>query len=395
MLRKYILLLPILFATACLEESTTALDEKAFTKIYDNDQFDASYYPIDMRQTADGGYLMLGGRRLDNTNFSGIYLLKADRYGNFVRELEVDESFVNPIAQLVSAGTSFKFFCMDPLTLEAYLATVDENLEGVTMAPLDLILTYPAAAAPDGTNLLLLSYNALDKESVISLMSATGSVSQSKGYSIGAGDAVEEPLINHFLRTGQQFPFQVGRIPGGLYYFNGFYNYTFSLAFTNLTQDDPNGVVQGQQNDGGFSAVLPITGSTFATSTFNFGDNSIIPNAVLNTSGITSSVDLEGNNLPELESNATVKIIRATINGKNVLVYGSNTKSKQIGLYFYDEASGEFLDSEYIGYSNPFEIATVIQTTEGDLAVSGTTYVAGRLPRFCLIKISKSSLKGI
>jgi len=284
---------------------------------------------------------------------------------------------------------------MDPLTLEAYLATVDENLEGVTMAPLDLILTYPAAAAPDGTNLLLLSYDALAKESVISLMSGTGSVSQSKGYSIGAGDAVEEPLINHFLRTGQQFPFQVGRIPGGLYYFNGFYNYTFSLAFTNLTQDDPNGIVQGQQDDGGFSAVLPITGSTFATSTFNFGDNSIIPNAVLNTSGITSSVDLEGNNLPELESNATVKIIRAVINGKNVLVYGSNTRSKQIGLYFYDETTGEFLDSEYIGYSNPFEIAAVIQTTEGDLAVSGTTYVAGRLPRFCLIKIPESSLKGI
>lgn len=395
MLKKYILLLPILIATACLEESTTALDEKAFTRIYDNDQFDASYYPIDMRQTADGGYLMLGGRRLDNTNFSGIYLLKADRFGNFVKELEVDESFVNPIAQLISSGSSFKFFCMDPLTLETYLATVDENLGAVTMAPLDLILTYPAAAAADGTNLLLLSYDALDKESVISLMSATGSVSQSKGYSIGAGDAVEEPLISHFLRTGQQFPFQVGRIPGGLYYFNGFYNYTFSLAFTNLTQDEPNGVVQGQQDDGGFSAVLPITGSTFATSTFNFGDNSIIPNAILNTSGITSSVDLEGNNLPELESNATVKIIRATINGKNVLVYGSNTKSKQIGLYFYDETTGEFLDSKYIGYSNPFEIATVIQTTEGDLAVCGTTYMAGRLPRFCLIKLSKGSLKGI
>jgi hypothetical protein len=395
MLRRYILLLPILFATACLEESTTALDEKAFTRIYDNDQFDASYYPIDMLQTADGGYLMLGGRRLENTNFTGIYLLKVDRLGNVVNELEVDDNFVNPVAQLMPSGTGFKFFCMDPLTLEAHLATVDENVAGVTMTPLDLILTYPAAAAPDGTNLLLLSYDALDKESVISLMSATGSVSQSKGYSIGAGDAVEEPIINHFLRTGQQFPFEVGRIPGGLYYFNGFYNYTFSLVFTDLNQDDPSGVVQGQQDDGGFSAVVPINATTFATSTFNFGDNTIIPNAVLNTSGITSSVDLAGNILPELESNATVKIIRAVINGKNVLVYGSNTKSKQIGLYFYDEATGVFLDSEYIGYSNPFEIASVIQTTEGGLAVSGTTYVAGRLPRFCLIKIAKSSLKGI
>lgn len=389
------LILPLLLLTACLEEPSEALDEKEFTRIYDNDEFDASYYPIDMRQTADGGYLMLGGRRLDNTNFSGIYILKADRFGNFVNDLMVDENFVNPIAELIPSGGSFKFFCMDPLTLQAHIATVDENAEAVTMAPLDLLLTYPAAAAVDGSNLLLLSYDDLTKESVISLMSPTGSVTQSKGYTIGAGDAVEGPIINHFLRTGQQFPFQVGRIPGGLYYFNGFYNYTLSLVFTNLTQDDPNGVVQGQQDDGGFSAVLPINGSLFAASTFNFGANRIIPNATLNTSGITSSVDLAGNNLPELESNATVRIIRATINGKNVLVYGSNTRSKQIGLYFYDESTGEFLDSEYIGYSNPFEIASVIQTTEGDLAISGTTYVAGRLPRFCLIKISKASLKGI
>jgi hypothetical protein len=78
-----------------------------------------------------------------------------------------------------------------------------------------------------------------------------------------------------------------------------------------------------------------------------------------------------------------------------VIVYGSNTKSKQIGLYFYDEATGEFLGSEYVGYSNPFEIGSVIQTAEGDLVVSGTTYLVGRLPRLCLIKIPERSLRGI
>ena len=395
MLKRLIFLLPILLLSSCFEESTNTLDEKAFTKVFDSDKFDASYYPIDSRQTSDGGYIILGGRKLENTNFSGIYILKADQYGNFVKELEVDENFVNPIGQLIPAGNDFKFFCMDPITLQTQMASVDGNADMVTITPLNIPLTYPAAAALDGSNILLLSYDNLDKKSVVSRMNFSGSVSDSQGFTIGVGDAVEEPIINHFLRTGRQFPFQVGRIPGGLYYFNGFYNYTFSLVFTNLAQDDPNGIVYGQQDDGGFSAVLPITGSLFATSTFNFGDNTIIPKTSLNTTGISSAVDLEGNNLPELESNSTVKIIRATLNGKNVLVYGSNTRSKQIGLYFYDEATGEFLDSEYVGYSNPFEISAVIQTPEGDLVISGTTYVAGRLARFCLIKIPPSSLSGV
>jgi hypothetical protein len=394
MVKRLLLFVPILILfNACLEESTPALDKKAFTKIYDNSNFDASYYPIDMQQTPDGGYLILGGRRLEDTNFSGIYLLKADKFGNFVKDVEVSASFVNPVGKFIQLGDNYVFFCMDPLTLQTYLASVDADAENVTTQVLDASLTYPAAGGIDNTNLLLLSYDHTAKESVVSVVDATGHVTDTKGYTIGAGDQVEEPLINHFLRTGKQFPFEVGRIPGSSYYFNGFYNYTFSLSFVDLAQDDPGGIVQGQQDDGGFSALVPITTTKFAASRFNFGDNYILPNATLSTSGISSSVDLGGNSLPELESNATVKIIRATVKGKNVIVYASNTKSKQIGLYFYDETTGEFLSSQYAGYSNPFEVAAVIQTAEGDLAIAGTAYIAGRFPRFCLIKIPKSSIK--
>jgi hypothetical protein len=76
-----------------------------------------------------------------------------------------------------------------------------------------------------------------------------------------------------------------------------------------------------------------------------------------------------------------------------VIIFGSNTKSGQIGLYVYDETTGEFLSSKYLGYSNPFEIAALVQTAEGDIVVSGTTYIAGRLPRLCLIKVPKDEIK--
>lgn len=389
-----LMLAGFLMVTSCVEETNPEFDQKSFTKIYDNNLYTIDYFPIDMVQTEDGGYLILGGRRLEDSNFTGIYLMKADKDGNFVKDIEVDESFVNPIAQLAFVNNNYYFFCMDPLTLQAQLGQTDANLENVNISATSGELYYPSAMQVDGNNFVLLSYNHLTKQSVLAVVNTSGVSSQSKAFTIGAGDQVEEPIINHFLRTGRQYPFEAGRIPGGLYYFNGFYNYTFSLVFTDLVQDDPRGVVQGIQDDGGFSAVKPLTATKFAAARFNFGDNYILPNTILNTTGTSSSVDLGGNTFPELEQNAKVKILRTVLKAKNVLVYGSNTRSKQIGLYFYDEATGAFLSSKYLGFSNPFEIAQVISTTDGGLAVCGTTYLAGRFPRICIIKIDASDIKG-
>jgi len=131
--------------------------------------------------------------------------------------------------------------------------------------------TYPAAAAADNGSFLLLSYDNVNKQSVVSLVSASGSVSASKGFSIGQGDAVEAPIINHFIRNGRQFPFQVGNTVG--HTFSMVFQLPFSLVFTDLTSAAPLGVVQGQQAEGGLSQVLPLTGATYATARFSFGDN--------------------------------------------------------------------------------------------------------------------------
>jgi hypothetical protein len=389
------LLLPFLFVTAmvsCTEESNPQFDLDTFTTIFDNNQFDASYFPIEMRQTPDGGYIILGGRRLPDSNFTGIYLLRADKYGNFVSEIEVDETSVNPVAKFVEYQTKYYFFCMDPITQQAQIANVDANLDAITVTPVQGGLTYPAAASFDGNNFVMLGYNNGDKQSVISLLSPDGAVLASKGYSIGTGEGIEEPIINHYIRTGRQYPFEVGKTSTGLYYFNGFFNYTFSLVFTDISSDDPIGVVQGQQDDGGFSAVTPLGANKFAASRFNFGDNFLIPNKELATSGITSSVDLGGYSLPELVENANVRILRANVDGQNILVYASDTKAKQIGLLFYEEGSGTFVSSRYLGFSNPFEIASLTQTSDEGIAVCGTTYVAGRFPRICIFKLSKEQL---
>jgi hypothetical protein len=385
----------MMFLSSCSEESNPQFDIQTFTSVFDNNKFDAVYIPIDMRQTPDGGYIVLGGRNLTDSNFTGIYLLKADKFGNFVKEMEVDETSVNPIAQFVEFQTRYYFLCMDPITQQTQIASVDANLEAVSVEPVQGNLTYPAAARFIDNNFIVLGYNNTDKESVIAILNTDGGILASKGYSIGTGEDIEEPIINHYIRTGRQYPFAVGKISSGLYYFNGFFNYTFSLVFTDISSDDPIGVVQGQQDDGGFSAVTPLGGSKFASSRFNFGNNFLIPNEQFETNGITSSTDLGGFSLPELVPNANVRILRATAGERNVLIYGSDTQSKQIGLIFYDEATGEFIASKYLGFSNPYEVASLTQTEDDGLAVCGTTYLAGRFPRICIFKLSKDQLTDI
>lgn len=384
------LLLGLFMVAGCGEDVDPTASTKTFTRFFDDNRFNEIYYPIDAAQTPDGGYLVLSGKRIEGSNFRGIHLLKTDKAGNLEESTELNEQYVNAIGDLMEIAGTFYFFAMDAASLQAQLVAVQEDLGSVTITALNTATYYPAAASVDNSSMVLLSYDHLTKESVLSIVSQNGSVQLSQAFSIGAGDDVEEPIIDHFIHTGRQFPFQTGKA-GSLYFFNGFYNYTFSLVFVNLGQTAPAGVVQGQQDDGGFSAVKAIS-SGFAASRFNFGENYFLPVVNLTTSGISSSVDLGGNPLPELEANATVAILPITINGQSSLVFAGNTRSKQIGLYFYDAVSGEFRGSHYLGFSNPFELASIRTTDDGGIIVCGTTYLAGRFPRISLFKLSKETV---
>jgi len=372
----------------CDISDNTALPKSSFLKIYDDDSFEASFIPIDVKQTEDDGFLILGARRIEDSDFTGVYLLKADNEGNFEAEKRLSDQYIHPVKSLVEIENRFFFVAMENVSLQANLIEVSPDSLTISATPLGF--SYPLYAEQADNGLVVLSYDNSNKNSVISVISTDGSGLGSEEYTIGAGSDVEAPIIEHFTRTGKQLPFFVGMVDN-LFYFNGFYNYTISMVFTDLNGSGPDGVIQGQQDDGGISAALPLGSSKFALSRFNFGDNYILPSQDVSILGTSSSTDMEGNPFPELVPDAPVVIKDVEIGGEPVTLYGSDTKSGQVALLAFSKA-GELLGSTYIGYSDPYEIAGFTETSDGGLVVAGTVSVAGRFNRIFLRKLSNEEL---
>src|SRR5262245_52161761 len=132
MIKRLFILASFLLYFSCAEESNPNDDITKFTRIYDNNNFASAIYPIDMVQTPEGEFLLLGGRRLgsqdDIPTFAGIYLLKTDKFGNFVQEIEVADTLVSPIGRFTAANGKYYFFCMGAGNTGVKLADVDAAL---------------------------------------------------------------------------------------------------------------------------------------------------------------------------------------------------------------------------------------------------------------------------
>lgn len=383
-------LVPFLM-NGCLEESDPAQERNSFVRVYNDSNFGAAYTPIDLVESTEGGYLVLASKRVPNSNYSGVYVLRVDATGRVTNELNsFDNQFVNPIGKMALVNGVFYFVCMRQNNQQAQLVSIGQTGDVISIVPLGF--TYPVATAVDGSELLLLAYDNGNRVMQLARVAFSGTTVQGpNNFSIGVGDEIEEPIINHFLQGGRKFPFAVGRIPNGATFFNGFYNYSFSLVFGSTAPNTAAaGVAYGQRDDGGFSALEPLGGTNFAAARFNFGDNYLHPSVSIPGNSVSISTDLQGYALPELVPNANVKILRLT--QPNKLLFASTSQSGQIVLLCYDASTKLLLGTRYLGFSNAYEVGSVAQTADGGIAVCGRTYVAGRFSRICLFKLSAEEL---
>jgi len=385
------IVLPLFYS--CQDEDP--IPETGFFKVYDDVNYGVDYHAIDVIKSSTG-FIILTATEIDRTDFSGIQLIKVDEEGEFEAELTFDPAPVLPTGELMEVNGRYYFFGMDPQTIQVQLISVNDSLsdEQIVNVP----LTYPLAAAASSTSnqFLILSYDPFNAESVISYIGTDGSIINTAAYSIGAGEDVEATILDHYLNPGEQpLPFFVGETPGGSVFFNGFYNYSMSMVFSDFG-GTPTGVLQGQTTDGGIRKAMPISGNIFAVGGFQFNDNFIAVDASISSTAIASSVDLYTlyGNVTEYRSYTPMDIASYDIGTTTYTIIAAETENRQIGLYIFDQTTGELVGKHNIGYLNPYTLASLRPETdeENHLLLTGTTYIANRFQRIYLNRIPEEEV---
>lgn len=391
-----------LIFTACDISDNEALPGEKFTRIFDSADFGQNYLPLDVVQTDDGGYLVLAETRDENASlFPLTYVMKIDADGQFESERLLSADFVSPSASLMRVGGSYYFFCMNGVSLSPKLMQV--NQAGETSEVNEIAnLSYPLHCSLDanGQHFLLLSYDEQEKKTVFSRIDASGNFNeaQSRSFEVGIGAEVEEPIVRHLSRSGKIQPFFTGHTNGGKYFFNGYFNFNISLVFVDFSADESNrpNLLEGYRDEECLSALRHLSGNNFTVARFESGENFLNPITEIDATtsnedgdGVLNSTDnMGGNPILEITPDAKMRILQLTLGGREVLLYATDTKSKQIAIYAYDATDGSLIATRYLGFEIPYEFGGICPTADGGLAIVGTAYVAGRFPRIALFKLS-------
>ena len=393
-MKKLIYFIALIFVfQSCSEDSIDP--ESSFTKIYDSQNSDVSYHPIDIVETTSG-YIVLAGQDTDNSQFRELQVIQLDLEGNYLVEAGVPGSHVAPMGEFISIDSMYYFFTMEPILNTAQLVRMGNDPSTADVINIGGGIEFPLAANRTANgNLMLLSYDVGNTETVLSIMDTDGQIVNSAGFNIGAGNDVEPFIWQHYNdpeRAGQ--PFACGENGIDSYYFNGFFNFNLSLVFTDLS--GVSGTIQGQDVDnGGVRAIMPLGSDAFTLFGYQYNTNFIQSNLTIDTQANTSITDYFNMDFTEFRSR-TPSIIRSmTLNGTTYSIVAAESQSRKVTLYFYDVATGELAGIHNIGHINPYTLGSIRVDAEDNLLVLGTTLVSNRFERIFLNKISTEELNAI
>ncbi len=372
---------------ACDAKDNEVAPEASFYRVYDDGTYGLQAHALDLVETADGGFLMLGTRDVWD-----IYLVKADKQGALEWELRVSDPYVSPTPELLEINGEIYVVAMRETSTEAVLLRVDMGAQNLVEVQNFDDTEYPLAAAvmPDN-GLLLLLYESGPRRSGLVRTNAAFDTLWDDSYPIF--EDVEGQIIGHLRRTGPRYPFTCGiNAAQNRVYFNGFYNYTLAMLFANSADGALSGSTSGSQYVEGFSDVLPLASGQYAVARFDQLSSYYVPDATLNENGIDLAISFPGPLQPEIERFERVRIEQLNLGGREVVAYGSSTRGGQIVVNFYGVGSPGIIGNLRLGSGDPLELGGMAATADGGLAVLGRVSLQGRFPRLCLYKLSKEEV---
>ncbi|MBN2348223.1 MAG: hypothetical protein JXJ22_05270 [Bacteroidales bacterium] len=391
------ILLSAMVMYSCDIKKSDISPEESFSKVYDHPDYNVAYYPLDVVEMPDDGFLILASLSEDTlvNNFLGGYLLKTDKTGEFEWELRIPYPYVSPVPNLLNINNSWHLLCMDAVTQENRLLEINTG-NGTVNESGRHNLQFPLFAMVDHEkNILALNFDRVGKKSILTRYDQN--LNPDWTYSYDIVDDVENQIRLHLNKMGKQFPFFIGE--AGInesnphYYVNCFKNYTMSLIFADVNNGHQTGILNTYQDDAAISSAVYLDSSNFALSRYYLEDNYIFSKVQLQMDEAQNANNFNDSRVPELASNAHVKtIIYEKDDGDKIIVYTSHTKTNTIVMYFYSYETGELINTKYLGSTNPIEVAALISSSEESLTILFRTLVIGRFPRIGLTKISKEEL---
>ena len=381
--------------TSCDIKKSDTDPSAEYAKIYDHPDMNLEFFPVDLKQTPDGGFLILSVYT-DTTlsTFPLIHIMKTGKAGEKLWETWVDRMYCSAVPSLIPSGSNYIFVCMDAVNQETRLLLVNPGSGDVSEFGAST-LQYPLYSMLDTQgDIILLNFDRQRRISILTRFNSAIAVEWSIEF--GIIDDVQHLIETHLAKTGKQFPFFIGQVGSTTithYFVNCFYNYTMTMLFAAATGGNHTGTLYTYQDDAAVSAAVSIDGNHFALSRYYSGDNFVNPAVDLDPGSIQSVTDFDDFALPELAPDAPVRCLHATINGKDVVIYASQTRTNQLALYFYSAADGTLQSVKFFNEKYPVTLAGLELTEEGGLALLTQTYVIGRFPRVNLIKLSPEDLE--
>lgn len=378
------------FLFSCREELE---DELSYIQILDDRSYINAFEPIAIGTTSDGGAIVVSAKNTDAISYPEVSISVVDEGGIWLSETTLPDPYSSPVRELVEIDSSYYLFFMDENNYRTYFVRIDKQGNIGSPTQVGGAPTFPLAASAAGNEILLLSYDAEDKRSVLSRLNVDGQQIASTSYTIGEGSDADPLILGHFSQRRSRLPFKVGPLDEGGFYFNGLYNFSLSLVFTNFG-DNPTGVIQGQGVFGGISSCLPLGNGNFAITGFQFEQNFVRPSVSISTNGITSSIDLLDRDQAEIKANSPTDIISYTLNEQTYTVVAAETESEQVVLYIYN-LEGTQIAAHYIGYINSFTLGDMSVSEDNSLLILGSTFTAGRFERLFVQQLSETRMQEI
>lgn len=390
-IHKFILLTLVLFSCQANEAVSP---EQGFDKIYNETSF-SDFESLNIQQLEDGGFLLLG---ITDNSFSGQsgvpYLLRTDKDGNFLwdtKKISLLKSYFNPVSNFKKKDNSYFFLCRNNADKNVSLLKIEDTNQNVTLvrtfAELKGDIVYASETPDAGMLVMLLSESCGgSKQPELIKLDTNFNIQWRRCYPY-----IVNPPINAITQKVNLNYFFNGifETDGQIRYFMTFINQnnTSLVLYTDIN-GNPLGSTQTSFL---VNSLAQLKDRQFAMTYIKQKDTNIVPKVTLNISA-NESPTIFGNTFHEINSEKRVITKKMVINGREIVIFACTLENIPIRIYAFDAQTEVLRGTLTLGRVNPYEVADIIQTADGGIAIVANTLVADRFIRMALLKISPTDI---